>query len=96
MFEQATRLGQALLAMPLLVLLTPLRVVGLRLRELLRDSRSLVCVFARRMLACDRSATCDHETDHDQGYDDQSNDDPRDHAGSVPWSVAIGGRGARF
>jgi hypothetical protein len=83
MLAQATRLGQALLVVPLLVLLTPLRFVGLRLRELLLRSCSCLCVFARGMLAGDRSATRGHETDHGQGYDDQGKDDPRDHADSV-------------
>jgi hypothetical protein len=57
------RLGQALLVVPLLVLLTPLRLVGLRLRELLLRQRSCLRVFACGMLAGGRSATCGHEAD---------------------------------
>jgi hypothetical protein len=66
--------------MPLLVLLAPLRVVGVRLRELLLHPRSCFCVFASGMLAGDGFAARGHETDDDQGYDDQRDDDPRDHA----------------
>src|SRR6185437_5040979 len=36
------------------------------------------------MLAGDRSATCGHEADDDQGYGDQGKDEPRDHTASVP------------
>jgi hypothetical protein len=46
------------------------------------------------MLAGDRSATCGHEADDDQGYGHQGKKDPREHAASLPvtreepaWSV---------
>jgi hypothetical protein len=64
------RLGQVLLVEPLLVLLTPLRLVGLRFRELLLCSSSCFRVFGWGMLAGDRPATCRHEADDDQGYGD--------------------------
>jgi len=54
MLALATRLGKALLAVPLLVLFTPLLLVGLRLRELLLRPRSCLRVFAHGMFSGDR------------------------------------------
>ncbi len=76
-------LGNALLVVPRLVLLTPLRLVSLRLRELPLRFRSGLRVFGRGTLSGNRSATCDHEGDNQQGHGDQSDDEPWDHAGRL-------------
>lgn len=81
-------LGQALLVVPLLVLLMPLRLVGLRLGELPLRFRSGLRVFTRGMLPGGRPATCGHECDDDQGYGDQGDDNPGDNEGSLPRPVA--------
>jgi hypothetical protein len=77
------RLRQALTAVPLLVLLTPLRLILLRLGELLVGSRPCVRVFARRVLAGHCPATCGHEGDDQQRYGNRGKDDPRQHASTL-------------
>ena len=74
---------------PLFVLLMPLRLVRLRLGELLLRSCLCATVFAHEMLAGGRPATCDYEADDDHGYGDQAEDDPREHARSVPCYLRV-------
>ena len=67
----------------------PLRLVRLRLGELLLRSCPCATVFAHGMLAGGRPATCGYEADDDQGYGDQGEDDPREHARSVPCYLRV-------
>src|SRR5262249_60769341 len=87
-------LGQTFLAVLLLVLLVPLRLIGVGRRELPLDLRLLFRVFRRRTLAGGGLASRDREGDHDQRHDDHGEDEPRDHERSVPRSRALGHQGA--
>lgn len=76
--------------MPRLVFLAPLLLIGLGLRELLLDLGSVLRGFARGMLDRNRSATCRHEGDDQYRHGDQTDDEPRNHAGQE--ARLLGGR----
>src|SRR3954451_22953961 len=83
------RLREALLVVPLFVLLTPLRLVGLRLGELLLRQSACLGVFARRMLGGRCPATRHRKGNDHQGYGDHGEDDPWEHPPSVLPSAVV-------
>ena len=88
----AADLRQAFFVEPLPVLLVPLRLEGLGLSELLLHSRCCVLVVTPGKLTRGRVAAHRHIADHDKRNRDQSDNDPRDHAGQRTALLASGPR----
>ena len=72
------------LAVVVLVLLAPLRLVRLGLGELPLGARARLSILARRMLAGRRPATDRDESHDDERNRDDGKDEPRDHARTLP------------
>jgi hypothetical protein len=77
-------LGQALLVIPGLVVLAPLLLIGLGVRELALQLGLRLCVLGTGMLERGIPAAHRREADDDERDGDHGEDEPRDHRRNLP------------